>query len=186
MTKLFSSEAYKKHAGWFVDMAGPSGLLREDDPTAPVGGALDEHFRGARVTTIYGGTSEIARNLIVDAHRDNVRDQRIAAAALDDAPALDDDDDRKAFRLVARSLPMFIAALEPPYRDALTMTELEGLTQAEAAERAGISLSGMKSRVQRGRQKVRDALVRCCEIETDVRGKVTDFTPRESCGCRQR
>lgn len=68
MTKLFASEGYKKHAGWFVDMAGAEGLLREEDPTAPVGGALDEHFRGAPVTTIYGGTSEISRNLIAEAH----------------------------------------------------------------------------------------------------------------------
>jgi RNA polymerase sigma-70 factor (ECF subfamily) len=37
----------------------------------------------------------------------------------------------------------------------LTLTELEGLTQKQAAEMIGISLSGMKSRVQRGRQKLR-------------------------------
>ena len=68
MTKLFSSEAYKKHAGWFVDMAGAEGLLRAEAADAPVLGALDEHFRGAPVTTIYGGTSEISRNLIAEAH----------------------------------------------------------------------------------------------------------------------
>ena len=68
MTKLFASETYKKHAGWFVAMAGAEGLLREESLHAPVGGALDEHFRGAPVTTIYGGTSEISRNLIAEAH----------------------------------------------------------------------------------------------------------------------
>ncbi len=68
MTKLFSSESYKKHAGWFVDMAGAEGLLREDAADAPLNGALDEHFRGAPVTSIYGGTSEITRNLIAEAH----------------------------------------------------------------------------------------------------------------------
>lgn len=68
MTKLFASESYKKHAGWFIEMAGAEGLLGEESERAPVGGALDDHFRGAPVTTIYGGTSEISRNLIAEAH----------------------------------------------------------------------------------------------------------------------
>ena len=34
-----------------------------------------------------------------------------------------------------------------PYRTAISLTSLEGLTQAEAATRAGVSVSGMKSRV---------------------------------------
>ncbi len=54
--------------------------------------------------------------------------------------------------------------LPSPYREALTLTELEGLTQKEAAEMLGISLSGMKSRVQRGRQQLRQALEDCCHI----------------------
>ncbi|MBK8239755.1 MAG: TauD/TfdA family dioxygenase [Deltaproteobacteria bacterium] len=65
-----------------------------------------------------------------------------------------------------------------PYREALTLTELEGLTQREAAEMLGISLSGMKSRVQRGRAQLRRALEVCCDIDVDVRGRVIGYTPR--------
>jgi RNA polymerase sigma-70 factor (ECF subfamily) len=60
----------------------------------------------------------------------------------------------------------------------LTLTELEGLTQKEAAERLGLSLSGMKSRVQRGRLHLRDALEACCHIALDVRGRVVACEPR--------
>ena len=66
MTKLFASESYKKHSKWFIEMAGIEGLISLGEETAPVGGALDEHFRHAPVTTIYGGTSEISRNLIAE------------------------------------------------------------------------------------------------------------------------
>jgi RNA polymerase sigma-70 factor (ECF subfamily) len=48
----------------------------------------------------------------------------------------------------------------------------------EAAEREGVSLSGMKSRVQRGRRLLRELFEACCEIALDARGKPTDFTPR--------
>ena len=47
-------------------MAGIEGLISLGEETAPVAGALDEHFRHAPVTTIYGGTSEISRNLIAE------------------------------------------------------------------------------------------------------------------------
>ncbi len=68
MTKLFVAEAYKKHTQWFLEMLGSEGLLSLDTPGAPVGGHIDEHFRHAPVTSIYGGTSEITRNLIAGAH----------------------------------------------------------------------------------------------------------------------
>ena len=66
MTKLFASESYKKHSKWFIEMAGIEGLISLGEETAPVGGALDEHFRHAPVTTIYGGTSEISRISIAE------------------------------------------------------------------------------------------------------------------------
>lgn len=66
MTKLFASEAYKQHTKWFIDMCGPEGMLHLDNDDAPLGGMIDEHFRHAPVTTIYGGTSEISRNLIAE------------------------------------------------------------------------------------------------------------------------
>ena len=85
-----------------------------------------------------------------------------------------------AFEVVAATLPMFVDALKPDYRDALRMTELEGATQEEAARRAGISLSGMKSRVQRGRKMVHEALQRCCQFELDSRGRMVACNSRQS------
>ncbi|MDG1846843.1 MAG: acyl-CoA dehydrogenase family protein [Acidimicrobiales bacterium] len=68
MTKLFASESYKKHSKWFMDLFGTQGLLSLGNPDAPVGGVIDEHFRHAPVTTIYGGTSEISKNLIAEGY----------------------------------------------------------------------------------------------------------------------
>jgi RNA polymerase sigma-70 factor, ECF subfamily len=73
---------------------------------------------------------------------------------------------------------LFVARLPSPYREAITLTELEGLTQKEAAEMLGVSLSGMKSRVQRGRERIRQMFEQCCEIATDGRGHVVECTPR--------
>ncbi len=81
-------------------------------------------------------------------------------------------------RLVATYVAPFIAMLPTPYREALTLTELEGITQKEAAEMMGVSFSGMKSRVQRGREKLRALLENCCEIALDARGRLIACEPR--------
>lgn len=66
----------------------------------------------------------------------------------------------------------FVAALPAHYRRAIEMTALEGLTQEEAARREGISLSGMKSRVQRARATVVKEIQQCCGLQRDARGTV--------------
>jgi RNA polymerase sigma-70 factor (ECF subfamily) len=62
--------------------------------------------------------------------------------------------------------------------------ELEGLPHKDEALLLGISLSGLKSRVQRGRQKMRAMFEACCEISLDCRGRVVECTPREANGVR--
>ena len=98
-----------------------------------------------------------------------------------------EEDDERVQQLLATSLAPFIAALASPYREALTLTELEGLTQKEAAAMLGISLSGMKSRVQRGRAQLRRALEACCHIVLDARRRVVACERRaggdDSSGC---
>ncbi len=68
MTKLFASEAYKKHCSWFLDLMGAEGLRTAADPGAHMGGRIEENFRHAPVTAIYGGTSEINRNIVAESH----------------------------------------------------------------------------------------------------------------------
>jgi RNA polymerase sigma-70 factor, ECF subfamily len=93
-------------------------------------------------------------------------------------PAPTEDDDREASRSLSACVSLFVARLPSPYREAVTLVELEGLTTREAAEMVGISVSGMKSRVQRGRAQLREMFDRCCEIAIDARGKVTEYAPR--------
>ena len=78
---------------------------------------------------------------------------------------------------LATCLQPLIAELPESYRTALVLSEIEGLPQREVAERLNISLSGAKSRVQRGREKLRQRLLDCCDIETG-RGGIVGYEPR--------
>jgi RNA polymerase sigma-70 factor, ECF subfamily len=120
----------------------------------------------------------VARNAIADHHRRGGRrvakHQGFAAEWRDDAE--EQEDAIASLSLVVRA---FIAMLPSPYREALTRTEIEELTMRQAAELESVSISGMKSRVQRGRRLLRELFEACCEIALDARGRVIDYTPRE-------
>jgi RNA polymerase sigma-70 factor, ECF subfamily len=129
----------------------------------------------------------IARSTIVDTYRQRERQPLLAAEwrlysdeerAGNEPSALEQE--------LATYVVDFVARLPSPYREALTLTELEGLTQNAAADALGVSLSAMKSRVQRGREKLRQLLEACCRIGVDARGRVIECEPRDPTACRCR
>jgi RNA polymerase sigma-70 factor (ECF subfamily) len=73
----------------------------------------------------------------------------------------------------------FLNQLEPAYRDALLLTEWQGLSQDEMGQRLGLSTSGAKSRVQRARAQLKHLLLDCCRFEIDRRGNILEMTPRQ-------
>lgn len=93
--------------------------------------------------------------------------------------------ERNMFAELAECLRPLIGTLPPTYQSALVLSELEGLPQKEVANRLGISLSGVKSRILRGREKLRERLLECCEVECEG-GRIADFKRRGggsgSCG----
>jgi RNA polymerase sigma-70 factor (ECF subfamily) len=120
---------------------------------------------------------QVARSAIADHQRAAQRHPLADGKPLEECAAVEDDESSVALELASYIAP-FVATLPSPYREALTLTELEGLTQKDAALMLGISLSGMKSRVQRGRQQLRKAFEDCCHIALDVRGRVVACAPR--------
>jgi RNA polymerase sigma-70 factor (ECF subfamily) len=130
----------------------------------------------------------IAASAIADNARGRARHPLAPLARSEEAAeptTADTDDDLEAE--LAECIALFVARLPSPYREAITLTELQGLTQKDAAAMLGVSLSGMKSRVQRGRERIRRMFEECCAISLDCRGHVTECSPRdlsEPCGAK--
>jgi alkylation response protein AidB-like acyl-CoA dehydrogenase len=66
VSALFGPESYVRASAAAIDIAGTAGMLDWPDPQSPVDGSLDAHYRSAVATTIYGGSSEVLRSLIVE------------------------------------------------------------------------------------------------------------------------
>lgn len=129
---------------------------------------------------------QIARNAIADHYRRAAvrREQPYGVELEGQVPAASEPAVELRGELAACLRPL-VQRLDSPYREAITLTEFDGLTQVAAAAQLGLSTSGMKSRVQRARSQLRDLLVGCCEIELDRRGGITSYQPRHTrCACR--
>ncbi len=99
----------------------------------------------------------IARNVIHDHHR-RARNPTVALADAD--PPDDCGDPSGDLRCRGADwLDEMIQSLPEGYRGAVQLAEIEGLSQQEVADRLGLSLSGAKSRIQRGRAMLRGNMV---------------------------
>jgi RNA polymerase sigma-70 factor, ECF subfamily len=144
---------------------------------------------GRIVSWIY----QVTRNAIVDYYRNPGRRREIPAGLsteiekLGVAPPTFDIARRRGVAEpgaeLAGCLRPMIERLPKDYRDAIMLVEIEGLTQQAASQQMDISLSGMKSRVQRGRKQLKQMLNDCCLIELDRRKGVVEYQSRRpECG----
>ena len=152
---------------------------------------------------------QITRNAIADYYRSPARRREVGAVAPDGALELPPDgqrfaaalsgsgqsgstelpdpdaasDEASAMRELATCMRPLVEQLPPTYREALMLVEFEGVSQVDLASRLGVSVSGMKSRVQRGRSMLRDTLLACCEVSRSATGGVLDYAARSGPPC---
>jgi RNA polymerase sigma-70 factor, ECF subfamily len=125
---------------------------------------------------------QIARNAIIDYYR-------AQRPTIDVPETLVAPDELVSDDVAQELLPCVTAMvndLPDTYREALHLTEYQGLSQKQLSERLGISFSGAKSRVQRARTKLKEQLLACCHFQFDYAGHIIDYQSRCACcanGC---
>lgn len=132
----------------------------------------------------------IARNAIIDYYRSHAGSKEIPSAPdeliarIEIDARTEDVDHARGRQELARCLEPLVERLPEPYRQALRLTDLGDLTQVEAARVVGLSVPGMKARVQRARVQVHELLTRCCTVALDDRRQITDVRRAGPCACR--
>lgn len=109
-----------------------------------------------------------ARNAVVDYYRRH----RPSAPLPDDLAEEGAAQDEEFERLLSTCVRPLLAELPPTYRTALEKVELKGLDQSSLAREEGLSPSGARTRVQRGRALFRRRLEQCCPVKVDGAGRI--------------
>ncbi len=122
---------------------------------------------------------QIARNSIIDSYRK----KRETIDITDPLLELEQDEIIQAPDDLNRVVQSMIEKLPEQDKEALLLSDFQGINQAEIARQLGISLSGAKSRIQRARKKLKDLLLECCHFEFDRYGTVFDYHPKNCTKC---
>ena len=133
---------------------------------------------------------EIARNAIIDHYRATARAREVPSpadslaarieAGRADQQQTEDPDGRQQ---LARCLEPLAQRLPKLYREALLLTDLGDLSQVQAARLTGLSVPGMKARVQRARAQLRELLSECCEVALDNGRQIAHVQQTGPCAC---
>ena len=115
---------------------------------------------------------EVARNALAD----RLKVKREMVALPEELPQEDLAQD--AVDQLSACLPRVLGELPPADRQAIELCDLQGLSQAEYALKAGLTLSAAKSRLQRARLKLQKQMSQACQVQLDELGHVEDFVPR--------
>ena len=84
---------------------------------------------------------------------------------------------------ITACLETLLSGLPEKYREPLELYILHSSKHKEIAEKLGISVSGSKTRVQRARDKLRNLLSACCELEFDRCGNIVEYRKKKNCKC---
>jgi RNA polymerase sigma-70 factor (ECF subfamily) len=118
---------------------------------------------------------QITRNTVIDYYRSKKPTVDLPAWLEQTQP-----DQKETIRHeISICLEPMVGQLPDKYRAAVQLSEIEGKTQKEVAELEHISLSGAKSRVQRGRGMLKTMLHECCELKTNDRNQLIDYKNKD-------
>jgi RNA polymerase sigma-70 factor, ECF subfamily len=123
----------------------------------------------------------ITRNTITDYYRNNAGNSNISITEnmIDETKEELTVDSTKG---LDKCLAGFIQQLPDEYRDIIIDSELNEVKQKDLAIKYNMQYPTVRSRVQRGRARLKELLLGCCAVETDSRGNIVQSTLIGNCG----
>ena len=99
----------------------------------------------------------------------------------DEVDHLFDSDDPDPTKGLDQCMQTMIGLLPDDYRSIIIDSEINGIKQKDLAEKYGMAYPSMRSRIQRGRERLKQLFYNCCHIETDKHGNIIEAQGRTDC-----
>ena len=98
-----------------------------------------------------------------------------------DIPEVFEKDESNSYKEAEGLLKPLIGLLPEKYAIPLQLGDIEELKQAEIAKKLNLSLTATKSRIQRARKLLKDAIIDCSNFETDDKGNLLSLELKQNC-----
>jgi RNA polymerase sigma-70 factor, ECF subfamily len=123
----------------------------------------------------------ITRNAIIDYYRSNASKRNIPVD-LEIEQNLLEEEEEDATKGLERCVGSMINLLPEEYRDIIIDSELKGIKQKDLASKYDMAYPSMRSRVQRGRERLKNIFYNCCQIKADHYGNILETKTQDDCG----
>jgi len=136
---------------------------------------LNAYSKGDEIKNMRAWLYAVSKNLLMNYYRDKKK------SAPDTDFEKEDEDELEFDLLLADYIFPMITLLDPPYKETLELVEVQGKSLQETSEIQKINLSTVKMRVKRGREKLRNLIFSCCDVNMDNQGLVLSCQIKTSC-----
>jgi len=122
----------------------------------------------------------VTRNAIIDYYRVNAS-KKNKGLDLEAADSMFEEEAIDETQGLDQCIHSVIELLPDDYKSIIIDAELKGVKQKELAIKYNMPYSSLRSRVQRGRERLKELFYNCCYIHTDNRGNVLERSPKGNC-----
>lgn len=131
--------------------------------------------RNDQVDNLKSWVYTIAKNTITDYYRRS----KMGAEEMTDDLQVTEDIENAAVQELSGCIRSYVALLPEEYRMLMTLSELQNVPQKEIAEQLGMNYVTVRSKIQRGRKKLKDMFTDCCTIVQGGKGSIVEYITKE-------
>lgn len=128
---------------------------------------------GTEIKNVSAWYKRIAYNTIMDEYKRSARHSDEIEDGFDDTES--------PFKAADSIIFPLLSLLPEKYAEPLILSDIQSIKQDDIAEQLDLNISATKSRIQRGRVKLRDIVHECCHVETSLNGNIQAIIPKENC-----
>lgn len=119
----------------------------------------------------------IAKNVITDYYRK----KGLQTNSIEDDSFFETKTTEDAGQELSVCIGAFVNQLPEEYRALLTLSELKEIPQKEIAEQLDMNYVTVRSKIQRGRKKLKELFEDCCTISQGGKGSILEFQSKTGC-----
>jgi len=119
----------------------------------------------------------IARNTIIDYYRK----KKEFTSEIGEAVYIHEEDSKDVAIELGQCISSFISELPEDYKTIMILSEIEGISQKDISEQLGMNYVTVRSKIQRGRKKLKVLISDCCTVFQGGKGSILDYVEKGNC-----
>lgn len=119
----------------------------------------------------------VTKNTIIDYYRK----KRLTLTALEDRFMAEQQDENEVVHELSGCIIPMIEQLPEDYQKLIRLSEIDGYSQKQIADELNMNYVTVRSKIQRGRTKLKALFSSCCSVKQAGKGSIVDFHNKTNC-----